>query len=107
MYVFYSASVYKVWYNRGTLLILLCCTMDCFHVISISLISGGDHPVLITVCGYYPYVHYCYVPWLIMTSQWILTHYDITMDSGTTMGNDVARDIHCDATMDNDVAMCT
>ncbi len=24
-----------------------------------------------------------------------------------TMGNDVARDIHCDITMSNDVAMCT
>ncbi len=26
---------------------------------------------------------------------------------GTTMGNDIARDIHCDATMGNDIAMCT
>ncbi len=26
---------------------------------------------------------------------------------GTTMGNDIVRDIHCDVTMDNDVAMCT
>ncbi len=24
---------------------------------------------------------------------------------GTTMGNDIAGDIHCDATIDNDVAM--
>ncbi len=29
------------------------------------------------------------------------------LQCGTTMINDVARDIHCDATMDNDVAMCT
>ncbi len=26
---------------------------------------------------------------------------------GTTMGNDVARDIHYDITMDNDIIMCT
>ncbi len=75
--------------------------MACFHVISISLISSGDHP----------FAHYflwilpmCALPLRSMT------HYDITMAHdvarmpccGTTMGNDVARDIHCDATMDND-----
>ncbi len=25
------------------------------------------------LCGYYPCVHYFYVPWLIMTSQWLMT----------------------------------
>ncbi len=42
------------------------------------------------------------------------THYDITvgndvMDSHCeiTMGNDVARDIHSDIIMSNDIAMCT
>ncbi len=70
--------------------------MACFHVISISLISGGDHP-----CA-----HYFYVPWLIMTSQWVMMllgmpHY------GTTMGDNVTRDIHYDVTMDNGIAMCT
>ncbi len=29
-------------------------------------------PVLTTFCGYYPSVHYFYVPWLIMTSQWLM-----------------------------------
>ncbi len=37
-------------------------TMACFHVISTSMISGRDHPVLTTFCGYYPCVHYFYVP---------------------------------------------
>ncbi len=44
-----------------------------------------------------------------------MTHYDITMvmmllgmpHCGTTMGNNVARDIHYDITMDNDVAIYT
>ncbi len=57
-------------------------------------------------CGYYPCVHYFYVPWLIMTSQWLMTLLGMPY-CDTIMGNDVARDIHCDATMDNDVAMCT
>ncbi len=43
------------------------------------------------------------------------TPYDFTMGDDIardvhckiTMGNDVARDIHCDVTMSNDVAMCT
>ncbi len=46
------------------------------------------------------------------------THYDITMGNDIIgiardvhceirMGNDVARGIHCDVTMSNDVAMCT
>ncbi len=26
---------------------------------------------------------------------------------GTTMGYDIARDIHCDTTMNNDIAMST
>ncbi len=35
------------------------------------------------------------------------THYDITMGNNIiTMGNDIARDIHCDVTMSNDVAIC-
>ncbi len=60
--------------------------MTYFHVISISLISGGDHVVLTTFCGYYPCVHYF---------------------CGFTVGNDVAKDMHCDVTMGNDLAMCT
>ncbi len=35
-----------------------------------------------------------------MTSQW-------TLINDIRMGNDVARDIHCDVTMSNDIAMCT
>ncbi len=52
-------------------------------------------PVLITFCGYYPYVHvhYFYVPSLIMTSQWLMTLLGMP-HSGTTMGNDVARDYY-------------
>ncbi len=47
---------------------LLCHTMACFHVISISVIYGEDYP-----CAHYflwrlPLWHYFYVPWLIMTS---------------------------------------
>ncbi len=42
------------------------------------------------------------------------TYYDITMGNDIardvhceiTMGNDIGRDIRCDATMSNDVAMC-
>ncbi len=45
----------------------------------------------------------------------MVIHYDSTMGNDIakdahceiTMGNDVARDIHCDVTMSNDVAMCT
>ncbi len=73
------------------LVMVLCCTMACFHVISISLISSGDHP-----CA-----HYFYVPWLIMTSQWVMTF--LGMPHCGTMGNDFARDVHCDITMDSDV----
>ncbi len=51
-----------------------------FHAISISLISDGD----------YPCVHY-FCP---------ETHYD------STMGNVNARNVLCDVTMSNDVAMC-
>ncbi len=54
--------------------------------------------------GYYPGVHYFYVPWLIMTSQWVMTLLGMP-HCGTTMGNDVAKDVHYDVTMDNDVAM--
>ncbi len=66
--------------------------MACFHVISISLISSGDLPCAL------------YVLWILPVCALLLcsmTHYD------TTMGHDIVRDIHCDTTMDNDVAMCT
>ncbi len=73
--------------------------MACFECDLHTLISGGDHP-----CAHY--LHYFYVPWLIMTSQWVMTLLGMP-HCGTTMGNDVARDIHYDITMDNDIAMCT
>ncbi len=79
--------------------IYLCHTTACFHMISIFLLSGGDHP-----CAHY--LHYLYVPWLIMTSQWVMTLLGMP-HCGTTLANDDARDIHCDITMDNDVTMCT
>ncbi len=41
---------------------LLCHTMACFCIISYIHIS----------IGYYPCVYYVYVPWLIMTSQWVM-----------------------------------
>ncbi len=41
-----------------------------------------------------------------MTSQWVMTLLGMP-HCGTTMGNDVARDMHYDVTMDNDIAMCT
>ncbi len=55
----------------------LCCTTPCFHVISISLISNGDHP-----CAHY-------FLWILPLCALLLcsmTHYDITM------AHDVARD---------------
>ncbi len=61
-------------------------------MIFISLICGGDHP-----CAHY-------FLWILPLCALLLcsmTHYDITM------AHDVARDIHCHATMDNYVAMCT
>ncbi len=39
-----------------------------------------------------------------MTSQWVMTLLGMP-HCGTTMGNNVARDVHYDVTMDNDVAM--
>ncbi len=77
-----------------------------FHMISISLISGGDHP-----CAHY----FVWILPLCVLRLCSMTHYDITMahdvardaHCGTTIGSDVARDIHCDATLDNDIAMCT
>ncbi len=81
------------------MLYYLCHTMACFHMISIALISGGDDP-----CA--PYLHYCYVPWLIMTLQWVITLIGMP-HCGITMGNAIARDINCDIRIDNYVAMCT
>ncbi len=55
----------------------LCRTMACFHVISISLISSGDHP-----CAHY-------LLWILPLCALLLcsmTHYDITM------AHDIARD---------------
>ncbi len=74
----------SMWKQRHRLWteIHLCHTVACFHMISISLISGRDHPL----CA------------LLLCS---MTHYDITM------ATDVTRDINCDATMDNDADMCT
>ncbi len=70
----------------------LCRTMACFHVISISMIFDGDYP-----CAH----HFM---WRLPLSTLLLcsmTHYDITM------GNNVARDIHCDVRISNDITMCT
>ncbi len=39
-----------------------------------------------------------------MTSQWVITLLGMP-HCGTTMGNDVAMDVHYDVTIDNDVAM--
>ncbi len=55
-----------------------------------------------TFCGDYPCEHY--FSWrlpLCALFLYFMTHYDITM------GNDIAKDIHCDVTMSNDMAMCT
>ncbi len=80
--------------------------MACFHVIYISIISSGNHVVLTTFCGDYPCVHYFYVPWLVMTSQWVMMLLKVS-HCGITVGNVIARDIHCDITMGNGIAMCT
>ncbi len=61
--------------------------------------------VLTTFWGYYPCVYYFYVPWLIMTSQCLMTLLGMPHCS-TTMGNDVARDIHCDATCQIMILLC-
>ncbi len=39
-----------------------------------------------------------------MTSQWVVTLLGMP-HCGTTMGNDIDRDIHYDITMDNDIDM--
>ncbi len=72
--------------------------MACFESDLHTLISGGDNP-----CAHY--LHYFYVPSLIMTSQWVMTLLGM-LHCSTTMGNDVARDIYYDVTMD-DITMCT
>ncbi len=62
--------------SLDSLLLILCRTMSCFHMISISLISGGDHP-----CAHY-------FLWLLPLYALLLcsmTHHDITM------AHDVAR----------------
>ncbi len=41
-----------------------------------------------------------------MTSQWVTKPQGMP-HGGITVGNDVARDIHCDVTMGTDVAICT
>ncbi len=69
---------------------LLCRTMACFHVISISMISGGDYVVFTTFCGDNPSVHYLYILLIIMTSQWVMT---------------LQRMPHCGITLSNDVSM--
>ncbi len=84
----------------------LYCTMACFHVISISLISGVDHP-----CALYFLCRLSLCTLLLCC----MTHYDITMGHNIdryaplwiAIGNDISRDIHCDVIMDNNVAMCT
>ncbi len=54
-----------------------------------------------------PCVYYFYVPWLIMTSQWVMILLRMP-HCGTTVGNGIARDIgHGDITMGNHIAMCT
>ncbi len=58
-------------------------------MISISLISDGDH-----LCELY---FWWRLP-LCILSLCSMTHYDITI------GNDVANDAHCNITMGNDVA---
>ncbi len=66
----------------------------------------GDHVVLTPFCGDYLCVHYFYVPWLIMTSQWVIILLRMP-HCGIILGNDVTMDIHCDVTMGNDVTMYT
>ncbi len=56
----------------------LCPTMACFHVISISLISGGDRRCAPFFLGILPLCA------LLLCS---ITHYDITM------AHDIARDV--------------
>ncbi len=57
---------------------MVCHTIACFHVISISLISSGDYP-----CAHYFFVWILPLCALFLCS---MTHYDITM------ADDVARD---------------
>ncbi len=82
----------------------LCCTMVCFHVISISMISRGDY-----LCAHY-------FLWRMPQCTLLLcsiNHYNITMVNGInrndycdiTIGNNIARDIYCDIIMSNDDAM--
>ncbi len=97
--------------------IFTCLTMFYFYVMLWLAFTWSPYPwsrvkitpvltVITTFCGDYPYLYYFYVPWLIMTPQWVTT-LQWMPNCGFTMGNDIARDIHCDVTMGNGVAMCT
>ncbi len=70
-------------FHQWLLEIVLCRTMTCFERDLHTLISIGDHPC---AC----YLHYFYVPWLIMTSKWVMTligmpHCGTTMLLGTSI----------------------
>ncbi len=77
--------------------------------------------LLHTMVWFYVIYRYVISKWrsirLVEINQYDITMatHDITMGNDIardahceiTMGNDVARDIHCDITMSNDIAMCT
>ncbi len=83
----YMISYYRTWYWY------LCCTMACFSMILCPYPWSPVWitPLLTTFCRYYPCVHYFYVPWLITTSQRVMTLLRMR-NCGITVVNDVARD---------------
>ncbi len=97
---------------------LLFITMAYFHVISISLIFGGDYPCahyslwklplcILLLCSM---AHYAQCVTIAKSAPCgIRVGNDVARDINcdVTIGNGVARDINCDVTIGNDVAMCT
>ncbi len=85
--------------------LVLCHTLTCFHMVSISLISGEDHH-----CAYHFLWRLPLYPLLLC----FMTHYDITIGNdiardahcNIAKGNDIDRDIHCCITIYNVIAMC-
>ncbi len=108
----------------------LCCTMVCFHVISMSSIFCGNYPLVYNFCGDYPFLHflwslplcsllfveikplcttYCgnypfvhHILWRLPLCALLL--YSM-VDYDITMSNNIAMCIYHDITMHDDVAM--
>ncbi len=78
--------------SHGHIIILtLCSAVACFEQNFHILISGGDSVLNTTFCEDH----------IVGTTFCFMTHYDITM------GNDIAKDVHCDIIIGHDIVMFT